>query len=65
MVEAHTSSDLSSFIHTSPIFYHCFLEAKQFVLLSLASRELGPVTRDAVVLAQTGRLDLHGKNYYE
>lgn len=65
MVSLGTSSDLINFINASPIVYHCFLAEKQFVLLSFASRELGLAMRDAVVLAQTERLDLYGNSYYQ
>lgn len=65
MVTVNTSSDNRNFIHASPIFYHFSLAKKQFVLLSHIFRELGPVIRNAVVLAQTDKLDLYESSYYE
>lgn len=65
MAAAHTPPDLGSFIRASPIFYQCFLAEKRSILLSIASRELGPALGDAVVLAQTERLDWYSDDYYD
>lgn len=52
MAAAHTPSDLGSFIRSSPILYHCFLEEKRSILLSCASRQLGRAILEAAVVAQ-------------
>lgn len=44
-------TDLASFIHASPVVFKAFLSAKPAVLLQVATTVLGPVTRDAALLA--------------
>ncbi|KAF3012311.1 hypothetical protein E8E14_000996 [Neopestalotiopsis sp. 37M] len=47
--------DLNAFIHASPFVYRAFLLAKGPILAGISHNDLGPATRDALVLVHTER----------
>jgi hypothetical protein len=53
MSAAYSPADLNAFIYASPVLYTSFLEGKFSILLSLASRDLGPALIDAMILTKT------------